>query len=252
MLSILFGRAERLKWRPKGSNPCAGETFELPELKPRARRANWEEYDAVMQAAEVLGFHAYRIAIAMAALTGQRSTQIRTARIEDFQRVSVGTDGTKQTMWVWHVHRTKRDTDGVIPIHAELAPLLAQAIADAAPDQTALLVDEVTGAPYSKDLFKKRWARVRAQAAKEMPSLIDQGDARDTLQFRDLRRTNASWARRGGASRDDAAAVLGNSAATDWGLGETYMPPDFWTALRAIKAIQRPDDNDQVWRAAPN
>ena len=46
--------------------------------------------------------------------------------------------------------------------------------------------------------------------------------------------------RAGGASRDDVGDVLGNSAAVNPLLGETYMPASFETASRAIAAVKVP------------
>lgn len=251
MMSILFSFAERLRWIPKGSNPCKGEDFELPVVKGRSRRSSWEEYDHIMTTADKLGRHTMRLAIALAIFTGQRREQIFAARIEDFRKFSFGhNEGDARQVWTWHLDRTKRDTQGVIPIHHEVEPLLDAAIEAAGPDQKYLLIDEATGRVMSRNLFSKRWARIRAEAAKTMPSLINKEDRRKTLQFRDLRRTMASWGRRGGASKDDVTAVLGNTAAADWELGETYMPQDFWTALRAIDAIRRPDKDDDARRSA--
>lgn len=61
-----------------------------------------------------------------------------------------------------------------------------------------------------------------------------------SLQFRDLRRTFGVLSRAGGASADDTGDVLGNSAATNPRLRQTYMPPSLTTASRAVAAIGRP------------
>ena len=59
------------------------------------------------------------------------------------------------------------------------------------------------------------------------------------------RRTFGVWARAGGGSREDVGDVLGNSAAMDPQLGETYMPPSFHTAARAVASIQRPSEQSR-------
>lgn len=46
--------------------------------------------------------------------------------------------------------------------------------------------------------------------------------------------------RAGGATKDDTGDVLGNSAAVNPRLGETYMPAQLETASRAVMAIKRP------------
>lgn len=40
--------------------------------------------------------------------------------------------------------------------------------------------------------------------------------------------------------QEDVGDVLGNSAGTDWQLGEVYMSAKLATAMRAVDAIQRP------------
>ena len=77
---------------------------------------------------------------------------------------------------------------------------------------------------------------VRAEAATHCPTILHAPQ----LQFRDLRRTFAVWAKSGGASDDDVGDVLGNTAALDPRLQETYMPASFDTATRAVLSVQRP------------
>jgi integrase len=125
-----------------------------------------------------------------------------------------------------------------VPVHPIAAPRIRALIAAARPGQTVLLVDEASGQPYSEGLFQDRWAAVRARAAKTHPSVA-------SLQFRDLRRSFGVWARAGGAGRDDVGNVLGNSASVDPRLNETYMPPSFDTASRAVAAVRRPDDKER-------
>ena len=116
-------------------------------------------------------------------------------------------------------------------------------VIDAARDgQVYLLIDPATGNPYSGDLFRKRWSKVRKAAAETCPTLTARGNA---LQFRDLRRTFGVWARMAGASKDDIADVLGNSAGQDPTLAGVYMPPSFYTALRAVDAVQRPEKDEK-------
>ena len=97
----------------------------------------------------------------------------------------------------------------------------------------ALLLDEVTGQPYSEDLFWHRFAPLRATAAKTLPAIA-------RLQFRDLRRTHGVMARMGGVSVDDVGNVLGNSLAANPQLQETYLPANLDIARRTIAAVQRP------------
>jgi len=151
-----------------------------------------------MNAAKELGFNAMACAIALATLQAQRQTDLITAAIDSFRTVQL--PDSDQPVLVWELIRSKRDNYGVMPIHPEAQPYLKMQLADAREGQICLLVDEATGAPYSGDLFRKRWAAIRARAAKTTPAIT-------SLQFRDLRRTFGVWARAGGGSREDVGDV---------------------------------------------
>ena len=231
MFSILMSHAEVRGWRHENANPCF--KLKMKSVRKRHRSATWAEYDALMDAAKKLGFNAMACAIALATLQAQRQTDLIAATIDSFRTVQMPGEG--RPVLVWELIRSKRDNYGVMPIHSEAQPYLKMLLADAGEDQTRLLIDEATGAPYSGDLFRKRWAAIRTEAAKSAPGI-------QTLQFRDLRRTFGVWARAGGGSREDVGDVLGNSAAMDPQLGETYMPPSYHTAARAVASIQRPTE----------
>jgi len=233
MFSVLFAHAERIGWRAENSNPCTNLGMEIP--KPRRTVASWAQLDLLVATADRMGLSATGTAILMAALQGQRQTDIITALSGDFTHMAgPGAEPGESRVWVWTLTRSKRGTEGMMVIHPELAPRLVAARM-ARPDPDArLLVDELGGLPFTANAIKDRWARVRAMAAKQDPALAQ-------LQFRDLRRTFGALARAAGASREDVGDVLGNSAATDARLNETYMPPSFTTASRAVLAIRRPD-----------
>jgi len=235
MFSILMSHAEVRGWRHENANPCF--KLKMKSVRKRHRSATWAEYDALMDAAKKLGFNAMACAIALATLQAQRQTDLIAATIDSFRTVQM--PGEERPVLVWELIRSKRDNYGVMPIHAEAQPYLKMLLADAGEDQTRLLIDEATGAPYSGDLFRKRWAAIRTEAAKSAPGI-------QTLQFRDLRRTFGVWARAGGGSREDVGDVLGNSAAMDPQLGETYMPPSYHTAARAVASIQRPTEQKRI------
>lgn len=234
MFSILMSHAEVRGWRQENANPCF--KLKMKSVRKRHRSATWAEYDALMNAAKELGFNAMACAIALATLQAQRQTDLITATIDSFRNVQL--PDSDRPVLVWELIRSKRDNYGVMPIHPEAQPYLKMQLADASEDQIRLLVDEATGAPYSGDLFRKRWAAIRARAAKTTPAIT-------SLQFRDLRRTFGVWARAGGGSREDVGDVLGNSAAMDPQLGETYMPPSYHTAARAVASIQRPTEQSR-------
>ncbi|MEO1024056.1 MAG: hypothetical protein AAFX07_00700 [Pseudomonadota bacterium] len=238
MMSVMFSYAELIGWRQDNSNPC----FRLGMKQPagRKRTASWAELDALTAAADDLGHPAMALAVLLSALQGQRQTDVRLARAQDFDQVTLpAADGRDQeTIWIWYWTRSKRQNAGIAPIHAELQPRLSAAL-DAHPVEfEELLIDAATGRPLSADLFQKRWAKVRDAAAKTLPSIAG-------LQFRDLRRTFGNFARAGGASIDDTADVLGNSAATSPALREVYMASQLDTSRRAIEAIKRPKDEEE-------
>lgn len=78
-----------------------------------------------------------------------------------------------------------------MPLHEEvIGRVLTQVLRIRPVEVDHLLIDEFTGAPYSGDLFRKRWAAIRSEATKFAPSLIT-----NPLQFRDLRRTFGVYVR---------------------------------------------------------
>jgi len=243
MASTLFAHAERRGWRPENSNPCARLGLRAPVARDRV--LSWAETDQLVAAATAMGLHAVALAIDIAQLQGQRLTDILLLTRDHVTPRAMIDPVTGQTVtrWVLTLRRSKRGTVGAMALHADLQPRLAAHLIRLAPDAPRLLIDEATGQPYARParggdgwdmtLFNKRFAAVRAQACAALPSLAD-------AQFRDLRRTFGQRARLGGASRDDAGDVLGNSAARDFQLGEVYMGAQFWTATRAVDAVQRP------------
>ncbi|MBW4710702.1 hypothetical protein KX928_23175 [Roseobacter sp. YSTF-M11] len=231
MMSRLMSFAETKGWRPEQSNPCA--RLGLKSAAPGTRFATWPEYDQLLKSADKLGMPAMACAIALSALNGARQTDIREARLDAFKWVQVpGTNGRL----IWEFVRSKRGNHGIAAVHQLAAGRVQQLLDAATSGQVTLLVDHISKRPYNVRLFNARWREIRAHAAKAVPTVA-------TLQFRDLRRTFGVWARAGGAMREDIGDVLGNSAAVDPILGETYMPPQFDSALRAIDAIKRPVDD---------
>lgn len=239
-LSVVMAHAERRGWRPENSNPCLRLGISVP--KGRDRSATWDEYDALQAAAIRTGLPSVGLAVALSMLAGQRQTDVIEARRGDFAEVATRFPGTdvQVKVWIWSLTRSKTGASGQIMLHPELAPLVKAVLDRVGPADAALILDERVGRPFDLDLFQKRWIEVRAAAIAgssnfpPCPSLA-------TLQFRDLRRSFAVHARRGGASVNDAGDVLGNSAAKDARIKDTYMPPEFFTAARAVAAVTRPE-----------
>jgi integrase len=234
-LSILFEFAERKGWRPENSNPARNIRAATP--KGRNRRLSWEESDALIKAAHDLGRHAMALAIGMSLYQGQRQTDVRLAKPTDFAWITLAQGNTISRTLVWSFERSKRKNQGAMPIHPEILPDLSQLLLDLPENSPALIIDEATGKPYDHDLISKRFIQIRDYAAKTMPALRD-------VQFRDLRRTFGGRSRAGGASKDDTADVLGNSAANSFELAEIYMATQFETAARAVDAVKRPQKTE--------
>lgn len=230
--SILFSHAELRGWRPEGSNPCARIRVEVP--KGRRRTAEWAEFDALIAAADRLGLTAIGHAIMLSTLQGQRQTDIREARREHLHQLALA-DG--RSIWVWLFEQSKRGNEAFAVLHPETVARLAARLADDAPGP--LLADDLTGQPWSVTLFCHRFAAVRDATVKAGHKSLA------GLQFRDLRRTFGRLSRRGGATKSDVADVLGNSAATNQFLADVYMSPEIETALRAVMAIQRPEQPER-------
>lgn len=238
MLSILMGHAELLGWRAENSNPCFNVRVETPE--GRDRIATWPEIEALLAAARKLKARHVRMAILLGLYAGQRVTDVREARPEDFACVQVihPGDPKPRPLWIWSLTQSKRRKVVTVPLHAEVIPALRtqRVIATAGPG--TLIWDEATGKPFTKERLFHAWERVRAEAAKTLPSVA-------TLQERDLRRTFGNLSRHGGAGDADVADVLGNTAAKNAQLRQVYMAPQLATALRAVSAIEKPKGRKQ-------
>ena len=240
-LSILLSHAERLGWRPPNSNPCYRLSMATADPRDRAL-TDWADFDALVAASTADPATRrpdrpnLRLAVQLALFTGQRQTDVITARVADFSDVVVPDQagGKPRKRLAWAIVQSKRGKGVVIPIHAEIDPALRAALTAArAAGRDTLLVDDVTGQAWSTNLFGKRWRALLAAAQKTRPHLAG-------LMFRDLRRSTGMLGRAGGASDADLKDLLGNSLDTNPGLRQTYLPGQLETAARAVDAIKRP------------
>ena len=235
VFSMIFDHAETQDWRPENSNPCHG--IARSGSGSRDRVITWGEYDALQAAAMACGLHSVGAAITLSMLQGQRQTDVLKATRGEFRQIDVRFPGqtADTSVWVWSMMRQKRKTAGDLPLHIE-AVAVVQTLLDARilRDADPLITDERVGRGYDAHLFAKRFAEVRARA------IADGCVSLASAQFRDLRRSFGVMARRGGASPADTGDVLGNSAASNPRLKDTYMPAEFYTAARAVMAVQRP------------
>lgn len=234
MLSIVMGHAELLGWRAENSNPCFNVRVETPE--GRDRIATWPEIDALLTAARRLKARHVRLAILLGLYAGQRVTDIREARPDEFACVQVihPGDAKPRPLWIWSLIQSKRRKVVTVPLHAEVVTALrVQLLLAKGHGPGTLIWDEATGKPFTKERLFRAWEAVRLEAARALPSVA-------TLQERDLRRTFGNLSRHGGAGDGDVADVLGNTAAKNAQLRQTYMAPQLATALRAVSAIEKP------------
>lgn len=209
-MSTLMAHARRLGWRL--DNPCLGLQVVAPE--PRGRMVTWPEFDALLAAADARGWAGMALALRLSLFQGQRQTDVRTARRGAFALIPVLHPGetTARPAWVWSFRQSKRGRVQQMQVHPDVVPALRRALAETgtadAPltDADALIRDAATGAELSEDLFAHRFATLRADAARAVPSAA-------TVQFRDLRRTFSMLARQGGTADADVADALGNTAA---------------------------------------
>lgn len=234
MTSRLFSFAEDLGWRREGSNP-AGK-LNLKSAPPRNRWASWQEFQALLQAADDLELPQIAVGAGLLTLNGCRVTDSRLALLDDFKVRKVSDwQGSDVNRLVWSYTSSKRGRNIVQAVNHLIADRVERLIKQATDGQRYLICDPTTGDAYTIERYNTLWRQVRAKAAEQMPSLLD-----PALQMRDLRRTFGVWARAGGSDKADIGDVLGNSAAVNPLLGETYMPATFYSGMRAIDAITPP------------
>lgn len=235
-MSLLMSYAEMIGWRPENTNPCLRLKMTTP--RPRRRAADWSEVDQLVATADRIGLPSIGTAILLSLLQGQRQTDIWLARVGDFTTRTSRAGGVTRQRIQWTITRSKRGNTDAMWLHADVQDRVAALIAGANDPASRLLRDEVTGGPYDEQLLARRWRKVRAAAIEADKS--GRMKALAGLQFRDLRRTFGILSRSGGATKDDTGDVLGNSAATNPQLADTYMPAQLDTASRAVDAIKRP------------
>lgn len=235
-MSLLMSYAEMIGWRPENSNPC--HRLKMVTPASRKRSASWDEIDLLVACADRIGLPSIGTGILLSLLQGQRQTDIFLATAGDFAARMVRRDGRLVERIQWTLTRSKRKNTGAMWLHDDVQGRVAILIDGVNDPSRRLLRDEETGADYDGELFGRRWRKVRDAAVRA--DKLGRLQGLDRLQFRDLRRTFGILSRSGGATKDDTADVLGNSAATNPQLANTYMPSQLDTASRAVEAIRRP------------
>ena len=238
MMSVVMGFAEKRKLRPRGTNPV--RDLEMVKPQGRSRVGTWAELDALMAAARALAREGQpwarhiRTGMMLSLHAGQRQHDVWLARPEAFTQFKVAVPGQDKprALWVWSMTRAKRGNAGHIPIAPAAVPVLRLQLRLAAAGPGTLLWYPATGLAFTRHSFFRCWQQVRDRAAATMPSVA-------SIQWRDLRRSFGHLSRAGGASRDDVADVLGNTADENPALTAVYMGPQLVTTLRAVDAVAR-------------
>lgn len=242
MASGLFAFAEIKGWRAENSNPCARLKVKTPG--GRRRVLSWDETDHLVATADRMGLPAVGTAILLSVAQGMRAADVLLAAPATFRLVDAADPGpgdpARVLAAVFATSKSRFRKVVAAQLHPEITDRIRLTIARLPAGAPRLLVDDATGRPFADaagavdfPLFAKRFAAVRAEAAKAMPALA-------SVQFRDLRRTQASRARQGGISREDLGDLLANTIATSDTLAEVYTPSQLATASRAVLGARRP------------
>jgi integrase len=222
MLSAAFSWAMLAGKVRVAVNPC--HELRREQLPPRLRAATPAEIDALVAAADAIAAPEIGDAIMLGVWTAQRQND-RLALVDGGQ--------DEQGRRVFRQSKT-----GALVAIPE-APLLSQRLAAARERRRTLpfsvkfphvVVDERTGRPYDEHGYRKRFAAVRAAAAKSLPSLADFRD-------QDLRDTAVTWLARAGCTIPEISAITGHSAATAAAILKHYLAAHPEMADSAIRKV---------------
>jgi hypothetical protein len=201
MLSVAFAWAARTG--VIAVNVMANATIRLEMPQGRIRAATVAEVLAYIAAAEAEGRPELADMKLFSVLTGQRQTDRLAAHRRDCRD-----EAGKPSMAVWLNPQSKKHGQ---PLAIALAPLLQQRFEAAFARRKGwpvqhgeLVADEKKRGPWSPDHFRHEDARIRAIAARAVPSIA-------TLTDQDGRDTFAQWAQKAGADDLEIINVLGHS-----------------------------------------
>jgi hypothetical protein len=205
VLRAMFAFAEKARIIAKGANPATDFDLQLPP----ARDQVWDvdggqaEAESLAAACAFLGFPSVALAVEIAEWSSQRredvlkfsKAQWRPITLNDRQLVDQ-LRGDDPDLKGFALTQGKTGTPLHIPIVGQLRRKIDAAItADNARATPALtvLVNEVTGRPWNKFTFSKKFAQARALAIAPTPEAMAKGvtacPSMAGKEFRDLRRT---------------------------------------------------------------
>jgi integrase len=222
MLAVLrLAYSSALERRPDAGliNPCL--RLKLPTPRPRVRVATPDEINALMQAADAEE-PAIGDAILLALLTGQRQADVLALPERMLEQGRVNLQQAKTGARVGMKILTG--------IKTRLAAAKARRV-EAGRLPTTFVLDPRTGRRYQVDVFRHRFADVRAVAAKLCPTAAD-------FWFMDLRDTAITWLANAGATVPEIAAVSGHSANTVHSILKHYLEANASQADSAMDKLQ--------------
>lgn len=187
----------------QGQNPCKELGMSTPP--PRIRFGTRAEINALIAAADKLGWPEIGDMIVLGVWTGQRQA-------DRLQMVDKGTLAGRRVF--------RQAKTGAIVAVMESPELTNRLKASAERRRAAeivnprVILDETSWQPYPDDgdRYRKRFAQVRAAAGKSTPSLIGKGK-QDVQPFfeADLRDTSVTWQALAGATVPEIVAITGHT-----------------------------------------
>lgn len=186
-----------------------------------------QEIKALMAAAKNLGWQSQADALLLGLLTGQRQGDIRTLVESAFdlkdkiiQIVQMKTKAKVRIPMVPKLYERLKELVGKDRI-GEVTPLSARPV----------LLCETTGEPWKEDYFRHTFAKVRAEAAKLCPSVLDK-------RWSDLRDTAITWLAIAQCTIPEIASITGHSLATIHQiLDKHYLVRDDQLSVSAVSKL---------------
>jgi len=204
------------------TNPAAAPGLITPAKSGRI----WTdaEVDLLVATADAMAMHSIGDAIELAFWLGQRPTDIRRLRWDQYKA------------GVFAVTQSKTNARVTIPESPRLLARLEaarQRQQDTKVVSTTMVVCEATKRPYTEYHFSHTFAEIRAKAAEELPSLKG-------LQFKHLRHTAVTRLAEAGCTIAEISRITGHSLKTAESILEHYLVrTDDMAATAVAKRLAR-------------
>ena len=194
---------------------CENNPFENMRISKGSKRETLWTQDQIrtaQAAASVMGLPSIALCLQLAMDTGQRPGDLRALTWNRYVEGHIRLRQSKTGTWV------------EVPVLPELGIMLS-ATPRIAPH---VLVNEQTGAPYSKDLLSHKVRQV-----------MDAAGLPTTLQMRDLRRTAVVRLAEAGCTSAEISAITGHSIQDTTQILEVYLPRNSAMAKSAFGKVQK-------------